>query len=91
MTQALDREEKETVNQTSVTCEPNPCAEMSTNSHCFFFQYILVVFAKDNYDNEVDPPMEIVVQVEDLNDNKPVCELEESVFEVQEDEPPGKI
>ncbi|XP_037532231.1 cadherin-17 [Nematolebias whitei] len=53
--------------------------------------YILVVFARDNYGNEVDPPMEIVVQVDDLNDNKPVCEQEESVFEVQEDEPPGSL
>ncbi|XP_017280402.1 cadherin-17 [Kryptolebias marmoratus] len=52
--------------------------------------YILVVFAKDNYDSEVDPPMEILVLVEDLNDNKPVCG-EESVFEVQEDEPTGSL
>lgn len=55
------------------------------------FQYILVVFAKDNNGKEVDPPMEIQVLVEDVNDNAPVCENEESVFEVQEDEPVGKM
>uniref|UniRef100_A0A8C6M3D9 Cadherin 17, LI cadherin (liver-intestine) n=1 Tax=Nothobranchius furzeri TaxID=105023 RepID=A0A8C6M3D9_NOTFU len=49
--------------------------------------YILVVFAKDGRGNEVDPPLEIYVRVEDVNDNEPVCEHEESVFEIQEDEP----
>ncbi|XP_061572767.1 cadherin-17 [Cololabis saira] len=51
--------------------------------------YILVVFAMDAHDNEVDPPMEIQVLVEDVNDNGPVCEHEESVFELQEEEPVG--
>ncbi|XP_047455537.1 cadherin-17 isoform X2 [Mugil cephalus] len=51
--------------------------------------YILVVLAKDVHDKEVDPPMEIQVLVEDENDNEPVCEHEESVFEVQEDEELG--
>ncbi|XP_028281315.1 cadherin-17 [Parambassis ranga] len=53
--------------------------------------YILVVFAKDNHDRDVDPPMEIQVLVEDVNDNAPVCGQEESVFEVQEDEPVGSL
>ncbi|XP_034553892.1 cadherin-17 [Notolabrus celidotus] len=53
--------------------------------------YILVVFAEDNTGNEVDPPMEIQVVVEDVNDNKPVCDNEESVFEVQEGEPEGSL
>ncbi|XP_040899734.1 cadherin-17 [Toxotes jaculatrix] len=53
--------------------------------------YILVVFAKDNTDKEVDPPMEIQVLVEDVNDNAPVCENEESVFELQENEPVGSL
>lgn len=35
--------------------------------------------------------MEIQVLVEDVNDNAPVCENEESVFELQEDEPVGEI
>lgn len=35
--------------------------------------------------------MEIQVLVEDINDNKPLCEKEEAVFEVQEDEPIGKM
>ncbi|KAM7420743.1 hypothetical protein PAMA_015121 [Pampus argenteus] len=51
--------------------------------------YILVVLAEDDYQNQVDPPMEIQVVVEDVNDNKPVCE--ESVFEVQEDEAVGSL
>lgn len=49
------------------------------------------MFAKDDNDNEVDPPMEIHVLVQDENDNPPVCENEESTFEVQEDEPVGKM
>uniref|UniRef100_A0A7N8XZ06 Cadherin 17, LI cadherin (liver-intestine) n=1 Tax=Mastacembelus armatus TaxID=205130 RepID=A0A7N8XZ06_9TELE len=53
--------------------------------------YILVVFARDKNDREVDPPMEIQVLVEDVNDKKPVCENEESVFELQEDEPVGNL
>uniref|UniRef100_A0A3Q3VQ10 Cadherin domain-containing protein n=1 Tax=Mola mola TaxID=94237 RepID=A0A3Q3VQ10_MOLML len=48
--------------------------------------YILVVRATDIHSNEVDPPMEIQVLVEDINDNAPECESEESVFEVQENE-----
>jgi len=55
------------------------------------FQYILVVFAVDHEDKQVDPPMEIQVLVEDVNDNAPVCADEESVFEVQEHEPVGKM
>nr|XP_054597154.1 cadherin-17 [Nothobranchius furzeri] len=53
--------------------------------------YILVVFAKDGRGNEVEPPLEIYVRVEDVNDNEPVCEHEESVFEIQEDEPVGSL
>lgn len=56
-----------------------------------FFQYILVVQASDLHGNNVDPPMEIVLVVGDLNDNAPVCEHEESIFEVQEQEPIGKL
>ncbi|XP_044213889.1 cadherin-17 [Thunnus albacares] len=51
--------------------------------------YILVVFAEDDNQKELDPPMEIQVIVEDVNDNEPVCE--ENVFEVQEDEPAGSL
>ncbi|CAJ1062189.1 cadherin-17 [Xyrichtys novacula] len=53
--------------------------------------YTLVVFAEDNVGKELDPPLEIQVLVEDVNDNRPVCELEESVFEVQEGEPAGSL
>ncbi|XP_062278507.1 cadherin-17 [Scomber scombrus] len=52
-------------------------------------QYIMVVLAEDEGHNQVDPPMEIQVIVEDVNDNMPVCE--ENVFEVQEDEPAGSL
>lgn len=48
-----------------------------------------MVFAKDVNNKEVDPPMEIHVSVEDVNDNAPVCAEEETVFEVQENEPAG--
>ncbi|KAL0985356.1 hypothetical protein UPYG_G00155880 [Umbra pygmaea] len=51
--------------------------------------YILVVLAEDAHGNEVDPPLEVQVVVEDVNDNAPVCDTELSVFEVQEDEPAG--
>ncbi|XP_028986162.1 cadherin-17 [Betta splendens] len=54
-------------------------------------QYILVVLARDEMDNEVEPPMEIQVVVKDINDRAPACENEESVFEVQEDEPIGSM
>ena len=54
------------------------------------FQYILVVRATDSHGNNVDPPMEIQVVVEDINDNAPECESEQAVFEVQENEPEGK-
>ncbi|XP_029307808.1 cadherin-17 [Cottoperca gobio] len=53
--------------------------------------YILVVFAMDNMDQQVDSPMEIQVLVEDVNDNAPVCVNVESEFEVQEDEPVGSL
>lgn len=56
-----------------------------------FYQYILVVVATDRHGNNADPPMEIVITVEDVNDNPPQCEHEESIFEVQEQEPIGKL
>uniref|UniRef100_A0A6Q2Z5W4 Cadherin 17, LI cadherin (liver-intestine) n=2 Tax=Esox lucius TaxID=8010 RepID=A0A6Q2Z5W4_ESOLU len=49
--------------------------------------YIVVVLAEDTYGNEVDPPMEVQVVVEDVNDNAPACDQELSVFELQENEP----
>lgn len=48
------------------------------------------MFAKNHQNQEVDPPMEIQVLVQDENDNEPVCKNEETVLEVQENEPPGK-
>lgn len=53
--------------------------------------YTLVVFAEDQYGNQLDPPMEIQVVVQDVNDNAPRCEKEENIFEVQEDEPVGSL
>ncbi|RXN30406.1 cadherin-17-like protein [Labeo rohita] len=49
--------------------------------------YILVVLAEDEQGVELEKPMEIHVEVEDVNDNPPVCD--EAVFEVQENEPIG--
>lgn len=93
LTEELDREEKNMVHM-SLTSR----AEITT---CFWglfmqpvlvlFQYILVVLAADITGKEVDPPMEIVVLVADVNDNAPVCENKESVFELQENEPVGKV
>ncbi|XP_062322072.1 cadherin-17 [Osmerus eperlanus] len=52
-------------------------------------RYTVVVLAEDHEGNELDPPMEIQVLVEDVNDNPPVCLLDETVFEIQENELPG--
>ncbi|XP_052434169.1 cadherin-17 [Carassius gibelio] len=49
--------------------------------------YTLVVLAEDGQGVELEKPMEIHVEVEDVNDNRPVCD--EAVFEVQENEPIG--
>lgn len=43
--------------------------------------------AEDEQGVQLEKPMEISVRVEDENDNAPVCD--ESVFEVQENEPSG--
>ncbi|XP_015260440.1 PREDICTED: cadherin-17 [Cyprinodon variegatus] len=53
--------------------------------------YILVVFAKDNSDKTVDPPMEIPVLVLDKNDNQPMCSEGDTLLEVQENEPIGSF
>lgn len=47
--------------------------------------------ASDIHGREMERPMEIQVLVGDENDNEPVCESEDSIFEVQEDEPVGKM
>ncbi|KAG5857002.1 hypothetical protein ANANG_G00013900 [Anguilla anguilla] len=51
--------------------------------------YVLVVFAQDGEGTDLEKPMEIPVIVEDVNDNPPMCEKEESVLEVQENEAMG--
>ncbi|XP_029101859.1 cadherin-17 [Scleropages formosus] len=53
--------------------------------------YVLVVFAKDEQDVELEKPLEIQVLVVDVNDNPPVCEELESKFEVQENEEIGSL
>lgn len=45
--------------------------------------------AEDEQGIELEKPLEIFIRVEDVNDNPPVCD--EAVFEVQENEPIGKI
>lgn len=47
--------------------------------------------ASDVHGREMEQPMEIQVLVADENDNEPACENEFSIFEVQEDEPVGKM
>lgn len=99
LTEELDREDKDMVYVTFLACSINlSFSGRSNNSRLriilvtmlVLFQYILVVRATDNSGNEVDPPMEIHVIVDDINDNAPECENEESVFELQEGEPVGK-
>ncbi|KAJ3597254.1 hypothetical protein NHX12_000782 [Muraenolepis orangiensis] len=51
--------------------------------------YIVVVMAEDDQGNQMESPMEIQVVVEDINDNMPQCMNQESVFEIQENEPVG--
>ncbi|KAJ8290986.1 hypothetical protein GJAV_G00019970 [Gymnothorax javanicus] len=51
--------------------------------------YTLVVFAQDGDGTDLDRPMEIPVIVEDVNDNRPMCEESEAVLEVQENELKG--
>ncbi|XP_061675972.1 cadherin-17 isoform X2 [Syngnathoides biaculeatus] len=51
--------------------------------------YILAVMAEDEDENQMEPPLEIQVVVEDVNDNAPECAQDETVLEVQEDEPVG--
>ncbi|XP_026780075.3 cadherin-17 [Pangasianodon hypophthalmus] len=48
--------------------------------------YILVVLAEDEEGVELESPMEIQVEVGDVNDNAPKCVSDKSVFEVQENE-----
>lgn len=93
LTEELDREEKNMVHMPLASC-----AGITTDFWGLFeklvlvlFQYILVVQAADSTGKQVEPPMEIVVLVADVNDNAPVCEDKESVFELQENEPIGKV
>lgn len=46
--------------------------------------YILVIFVKDLNGTELDAPLEIRVNVEDMNDNPPVCTHSLTYLEVQE-------
>ncbi|XP_067304705.1 cadherin-17 [Pseudorasbora parva] len=51
--------------------------------------YILVAMAEDEQGVALENPLEIIVQVEDVNDNPPMCD--EALFEVQEKEPIGNL
>ncbi|KAM5158192.1 cadherin-17 [Mantella aurantiaca] len=52
-------------------------------------EYIFYALAKNNFGNGVARPLQIVVNVADVNDNPPTCPPEETVFEVQENEDVG--
>lgn len=49
-------------------------------------QYVFFAVAKDTFGNMLAFPVEIEVNVLDVNDNSPVCEKAITVFEVQENE-----
>lgn len=100
LTEELDREDRAMVRNMCFACSIHLLYLMRNSTLLLqiilkpvsvWFQYTLVVIATDNDGQEVDPPMEIQVLVEDENDNKPMCENDESVFEVQEGEPIGKM
>ncbi|XP_069813397.1 cadherin-17 [Dendropsophus ebraccatus] len=52
-------------------------------------QYIFYALAKNYNGVAVARPLEIRVDVEDINDNPPVCPAAETIFEFQENEPIG--
>ncbi|XP_075684120.1 cadherin-17 [Rhinoderma darwinii] len=54
-------------------------------------QYVFFALARNYNGVAVARPLEIVVNVEDINDNPPVCPAEETVFEVQENEAIGSV
>ncbi|XP_041104728.1 cadherin-17 isoform X2 [Polyodon spathula] len=51
--------------------------------------YVLVVFAKDQDNTNLEEPIEVHVSVTDINDNPPVCNVPLTVLEVQENEKIG--
>ncbi|RXN00145.1 Cadherin-17 [Acipenser ruthenus] len=64
--------------------------ENSTDPHPIqITQYVLVVFAKDKANTNLEQPIEVYVSVTDINDNPPVCEVPLTVLEVQENEKIG--
>uniref|UniRef100_A0A8C4TJW8 Cadherin 17, LI cadherin (liver-intestine) n=1 Tax=Erpetoichthys calabaricus TaxID=27687 RepID=A0A8C4TJW8_ERPCA len=52
-------------------------------------RYVLVVFAKGKNNENLEQPLEILILVEDINDNPPVCVQDVTTFEVQENEKIG--
>ncbi|XP_072007534.1 cadherin-17 [Engystomops pustulosus] len=54
-------------------------------------QYIFYALAKNYNGVAVAKPLEIEVNVEDINDNPPVCPAELTIFEVQENEAIGSV
>ncbi|XP_069778000.1 cadherin-17 isoform X2 [Narcine bancroftii] len=52
-------------------------------------EYLLLVYALDKNREQLEMPLEIVVDVKDINDNKPVCAKPVTFLEVQENEKRG--
>ncbi|XP_078072107.1 cadherin-17 [Mustelus asterias] len=49
-------------------------------------QYVLLVYALDEIREPLEDPLQIMITVEDINDNRPVCDKAVTMIEVQENE-----
>ncbi|XP_062424539.1 cadherin-17 [Rhea pennata] len=71
------------VDQNGVIYVTEPLDREKKDAYSFF------VITKDKEGELVDKPLKISVEVEDINDNPPVCQKALTVFEVQENEGAG--
>ena len=55
------------------------------------FFIIVQVSAKDANGNDIEPPSDIRIEVEDINDNSPVFPSKSQHANVKENSPPGKF
>lgn len=54
-------------------------------------EYVLLAFALDKKRQRLEDPLEIVVTVKDINDNRPLCQEQVTFLEVQENEQRGSV
>ncbi|NWI15265.1 CAD17 protein, partial [Crypturellus soui] len=71
------------VDQNGIIYVTEPLDREEKDTYSFF------VIAKDKEGELVDKPLQIVVVVEDINDNPPVCQKALTVLEIQENEDVG--